>query len=433
MSSVYIKYTNNSFSFSNTTKLLTVLVLLLFFTQFFSYVDWDKATKGLGLNYLFVSLIFIAAFAKPKARTEYFHILVMLLAFYPIISAFMSLAIYGQPIVESFKGLIFNFTWLFYFVLNRYRFRESTVIKALLVYSLVMLAIMIIQQFTYPIAFFGIFNDDVMTEKGFLENVSMRNGIYRFTMHQNGYTVVPVLLFYLACIKKHFSIYRLVIVSLMISAVYMSLTRQVIASCLFVVFLSLLINKKSGINVKYLIVICIIMVAVYGYSELLFGEMAQSTKENLNKDYIRLYAYSFYWDKICENGWTFLFGHGLAKSGEFLRQFNYWQEVLKLYTCDVGIIGVWFHYGFIYVALYLYSLYLIFCYRRQIPIYVILFTIFAVLMSIMIFPFWITPKYYFVWTLIFYICDLHINKSPLCVKMDKDLRINDKLKRILNG
>ena len=398
---------------TNFIGIVVIITLLLFVTQFYSYVNWGSITKGGGLNFVVTAILLIATINRKKKGVENFSLLILCLITWPFLSSFVSLSIYGQPLIVSFRVLVPNLMWLFYFVLNRYHFQEKTVIMALLVYSIGMLLIMVIQQFTYPTAYFGIFNDDQMLEKGYSESAYQRNSIYRFLMHQNGYTAVPVLLFYLNVLKYRFSAKNLIIVIMMLVAVYMSLTRQVIASTAFVVLFSVLINKRGKIKVSYLLIISALVAIIYVYSNLLFEEMVENTDSELHKDYIRFQAYAFYWYKATENIWTFIAGHGLAASGYFQFLFNHWQEDLKLYSCDVGIIGIWFHYGMIYVFLYLYSLYLIFKYRKHIPIYVILFVVFAGLMSIMIFPFWITPKYYLVWTMIFYICDLHINKSPL--------------------
>lgn len=374
-------------------KLFVIILLLIIVTQGFSYFEWGKITSGFGMNFIISGVLFIAAVIRPKRQTENFSTLVYLLIIWPFFSIPCSLGIYGQTIASSIHALTPNLVWSFYFVLHRFKFKETTILKALIIYSLVMLAIMVIQQITYPTAYFGILNDDAMLEKGLSENVYKREGFYRFLVHQNGYTAVPVLLFYLSLVKKKFTLDRLAIILFMLIAVYLSLTRQVVVSCIFVVLLSFLINKKQTAKIKYLILLLLFVSFVYANFDVLWGEMFQTTKENLDKDYIRFLSYSFYWDKICENIWSFFLGHGVAKSGEFLHQFTHWQYDLGLYSCDVGIIGIWFHYGLVYVILYFYSLILMLKNRKKIPTYVMLFTIFAGLMSIMIFPFWINQYF----------------------------------------
>jgi hypothetical protein len=391
----------------------------------FSYKEWDSLIKGLGLSYIITGLIIIAAIVKKNVSKENFKSLILFLSFYPFVTSCASLIIYGQPLMDSVKGLIPNLTWLFYFVLNRYNFKEIVIIKVLLLYSLIMLAIMIIQQFTYPDALFGIMNDEAMIEYGRKEDVETRNGLYRFLIHQNGYTAVPVLLFYLTLLKNHFKTKYMIVAFTMIVAVYLSLTRQVMVSCLFVVIVSVISsnkNNKRGLKIWYFVIIILITYLIYVFSDALFGEIVETTKEHMDSDYIRVFAYIFYWEKICENGLTFILGHGIARSGSFLDQFYYWQEELHLYSCDIGIIGIWFHFGIVYVLIYLYSLYKIFNYRKKLPSYIILFTVYTALMSIMIFPFWYTPpKNFFIWSLIFYICDCHINKARYLSKDGKSI------------
>lgn len=415
-----IAYIPNKYNVqNNTSRLIVIFALLVYVTQGFDYVNWGTLVGGLGLNFIVYGLILFACIAKKSTCMENFRGLVLLLTICPFFTMPVTLGLYGQSMFDSFTALFPTLVWLFYFILHKYHFKESTIYTALLMYSGVLVLIQIIQQFTYPTAYFGLWSDNYIANMGYgklSETVPIRNGIYRFLNHCNGYTAVPVLLFYLGLIKQRFTTRRFIIVLSMIVSVYLSLTRQVIASCAFIVLLSIIINRNKRINLKYVVIVFILAIFSFIYSDTLFGEMAEDTQNNMNSEYIRLLEYSFYWDKVCENVWTFIFGHGIAKSGYFLDLTEYWLFALKMHAGDVGFVGIWFHYGMLYILLYLYFLYIVYKFRRQIPVYVLLFVVFTGLMSIMIFPFWTYARPNLVWTMMLYICDLHINKSPLRYK-----------------
>ena len=90
--------------------------------------------------------------------------------------------------------------------------------------------------------------------------------------------------------------------------------------------------------------------------------------------------------------------------------------VYGIYTTDVGFVGQIFERGFIYVCICYYMFYqMFFKLKTVIPTYVRMFVLYAGVMSVMIFP-CITPAQNIVWVLLLYICDLHINNSPLAIK-----------------
>ena len=86
---------------------------------------------------------------------------------------------------------------------------------------------------------------------------------------------------------------------------------------------------------------------------------------------------------------------------------------MGFFTGDVGFIGKIFTNGVIYVIIcYVLLWKLFFTYKNSVPTYVRMFVIFGAVMSIMIFP--MTVHYqFFVWALLLYVADLHINEGKL--------------------
>lgn len=109
---------------------------------------------------------------------------------------------------------------------------------------------------------------------------------------------------------------------------------------------------------------------------------------------------------------TFLLGYGIpGQHGEFASLTDYIQHTLFLFTNDVGFIGRAYEAGYIYVIACYYLLWKVFFKNKEaIPVYIRTFVIFTGVMSIMIFPMSSTV-YFFVWSCLLYICDIHINKE----------------------
>ena len=335
--------------------------------------------------------------------------MLIILPFFSIINSF---SIYNQGIFESARAnFSMSFIWVIYFVFHIFRVRESTVLKAFFCISVFIVAVQIIQQFTYPYALFGINTEDDIIEQGLNETAEMRNGLWRFRMHINGYYTVPIIFLMVNWLRKKIDIRLIVYFVLLLISIYLTLTRQVILATLFTIFFSFFTKNFRYISIGFIIALLLYM----NYDSLL-GDMAEKTNNELNKNNIRLYAALYYWQDSLKEFTTFLFGYGLpGPRGAF---YNYVQKLhdLGLHVVDVGFIGIIWRYGLLYVIICFYLLYcLFFKFRRYIPLYIRLFVVYVSVMAIMIFPIGASQVMTMIWPLLLYICDLHINKSQFAL------------------
>lgn len=387
--------------------LFFILLILLIVNDFYSYrylpAKFSQFTYPLFLCFLLFS-------KKEFTNTQlHFRWLVLALTFYPFVTCFTSQYFFNQSVVDSAITLLRNLAWTFYFVLIRLHPSKKVVIKAVFIFSTVMFLIQMIQQVTYPLAFFGV--KELNSVDG---EVSTRNGIYRFLLHGNGYFPMIVLLYYIERLRQKYTLSKLFICALMFGAVYFSLTRQVIASCLLTIFLSFLFERRSRGKLKAIALLCVVGLLLYIYSDALFGDMIRKTGDELNKNNIRWEAGLYFLQQSVESKIGFFFGHGLPRSGEFLYLSNMWGQYLHFYTSDVGYIGMLYHYGIIYILLYFRMVYLIlFKYRRELPAYPKLYVVFTGLMSFLIFPFTADSYVFVAWSIILYLCEIEINEVKL--------------------
>ena len=386
-------------------ELIAIILIIVLSTSGFSNINWNPTLGGWIKNILYYG-------SKEKSKCN-FYTEVLLLTFIPFLSIFNSWSIYSQSPYRSFTVLLGQFIWIIYFLLHKYKVQEQTILKVLFWVSLFLIGVQIIQQFTYPNAPFGTMSENAMIEKHAMEAAEQRNGLWRFRMHQNGYYTAPILFAMWIWIRKKTSLKLAVFVSLFLASIYLTLTRQVMFACILTIFCSMFMGQKK-INFTALFIGLLFIGGLYMYYDVLFSKLAEQTQDDSNEDNIRLFAASLLWSESLKTPLTFLFGYGVPDGGSAYGIHMYkLNSILGVFTTDVGFIGQIFERGFIYVCICYYMLYkLFFKLKKSIPTYVRMFVMYTGVMSVMIFP-CITPAQNIVWVMLLYVCDLHINKSPL--------------------
>lgn len=405
--------------FKKNNQLVIILVIILFVilqTGCFNFSGWNPTYSGWANNIISLGLLGYLFCSRPNGKQYHFRELVLFLIWVPFFSIFNSWSIYSQSPSRSFLLMASQSTWVIYFLLHKYKVQEQTILKAFFYIALFLVGIQIVQQFTYPNAPFGTMSQDAMIERHAVEAAEQRNGLWRFRMHQNGYYTAPILFAIWIRIRKKANPKLAVFVALFFVSIYLTLTRQVMFACILVIFSSMFMGQKK-INFTALLLGLIFIAGLYVYYDVLFSKLAQQTQEDSTEDNVRILAASLLWDESLKTPFTFLFGYGLPDGNS---QYGIYMNKLRvfygIYTTDVGFIGQIFERGIIYVCICYYMFYkLFFKLKKVIPTYIRMFVMFAGVMSVMIFP-CISPAQNIVWVLLLYICDLHMNNSPLAIK-----------------
>lgn len=390
--------------------LFLIIALAILYTNGFSYVSGLQYGRWIQIGFHIFLLGFLLLH-WPKDSRYNFKTDVLLLAFLPLLSCVNTKLLYGQSYFDSMRILNANFVWILYFVLHKNKVQEATILKAFLALSLFIVGVQIIQQFTYPNALFGVASEDSLIENGRQEIAEERNGLWRFRLGNNAYFTCVVLFAFLMWARKKVTLQLVVIIGLMLVSVYLTLTRQVIASCLLAVFLSFFLGKKNKGFVRAAIIGVVLLSLVYAYSDVLFGSLAEQTSEDLNDSNIRILSATYFWTESISSPLVFLFGHGQPVDfGNFRNLTDRLTKMMGFYTADVGFIGMIYTYGIIYVLICYRLLWrLFFTYKKYVPLYIRTFVIFTGAMSIMIFPMF-SATYYLVWVMLIYISDIYINR-----------------------
>lgn len=396
---------------------LHILCIILFIVvayHGFEYAHWGNIGK-LAEKLFYAWFMFCFVSMQTKRYECNFRGLVLFLMLVPLLSMGNTYLMYGQSLVRSFIVSMSTFTWMIYFLLHKYKVSESSVFRALLYISLFILAVQLVQQVTYPDIYFGGRSDDIMLENNYNENAEMRNGIWRFRMHNNAYYTAPVLFATWYWVRKKFDIRLMCIVFFLLISVYLTLTRQVMVACAFTMFFSLFTQVNNKHKMRTLLVALFLIIGLCASYEMLFSELAEKTSEEKTDDNIRVLAALYFFDESIQNPIVFLFGHGAAARGSAYEKYILDLRDLGFYISDVGFIGQIFERGFIFVFYFYLLVYkLFFKCKKVIPLYIRMSVLFMTMMSPMIFPI-IGSSTIVVWALLLYICDLHINKSPLAL------------------
>lgn len=393
--------------------LILLIAYVVLVTSGFENINWNPTYGGWIKNVFSLCLLGYLMVERPSGSQYHFRTLVLLLLWLPFLSILNSWTVYSQSPMRSFVGLMSQSTWIIYFLLHKNQVREATVLKAFFCLAIVIVSIQIFQQFSYPDASFGVMSPETMAEKQATEAAEQRNGLWRFRMHQNGYYTAPILFAMWIWIRQKASPKLMCFVALFFASIYLTLTRQVMFACILTIFCSVFLGQKK-VNLAALLLGLLLIGVLYVNYDALFSKLAQQTQDDSNDDNIRLLAASMLWDESLRTPFTFLFGYGVPDaSSQYGIHMYKLSSMLGVFTTDVGFIGQIFERGFVYVCICYYMLYkLFFKLKKSIPTYVRMFVLYTGVMSVMIFP-CITPAQNIVWVMLLYVCDLHINKSPL--------------------
>lgn len=392
---------------------LIILVMIVLYTNAFGYVGWNSTYGGWIKNIIAIIFLAFMLLNWPKSRKFHFRSEMFLLSFLPFLSILNTNSLYGQGYLDSIKTLSSGcLVWIFYILLHKYKVQEATILKVFLAIALFVVAVQVIQQFTYPHALFGIRNEETMAEKGLIDYAEQRNGLWRFRL--NGGQYFPILILF-ACavwIRERFNNKLMILIIFMLISVYLSLTRQIIAACLLALFCSFFLGKKNSNYIQAVLIGVIIASLIYSYSDVLFGSLAEQTKDDMSDSYIRVLSGTYFWNESISSPLVFLFGHGLpGQTGSFKQLMSQLNQIMGYYPVDVGFIGMTYTFGSIYVVVCYRLLWKIFfTFKKYTPMYIRLYVIFGGVMSIMIFPMESTINC-LIWAILMYITDLYIEKG----------------------
>lgn len=386
--------------------LILVFLCMLIGTNCFQYAFIDRAFIGraeLTLSFLVLLSAFFLR-KKEKGGDLPFEKLLKYFFVIPMLSIISIITLYNESIEWELRFVVIASNIFFYYLFRTFQIGEKTLVNVVFAFSLVAFCIQLLQQMNPSIAVFGIVTDDSIYRGNVAE---IRNGLYRFRIGTTVCTLLSLYYFLQRWLMKK-TLMDSVLLLVFLSSMYLYLTRQIMISTIVTIVFSMFfvqtsIPKKRKIGI--IVSVCLVILSLWSYSDVLFGELASKTREESTEDNIRSACFDFYWSKITGNPIGFLFGSG------FPVELDKWKFSYGLYPSDIGIVGEWFHHGIFQILLYFYVVYLVLLkYRRVLPGYMILFVFSTFCTSPLIFPYRKSYEY-LIWAIVFYICDMHISQS----------------------
>jgi hypothetical protein len=404
-------------------QILFFVILGVFSAYGFAFYGWGNSQISFTKAIYFI-LLFYGIKIPKKKDGQNFRTIVILLLILPFVSIINSYFYYSQSPLTSISVTCHSFLWSLYFLLHKFKIKESVILRVFFLLAFCIVSIQIIQQITYPNVFWGVYSEDSIAENGLTEKTEMRNGLWRFRMHMNGYFTAPILFALWVWLKRRINKKLLIITLLFFISIYLTLTRQVMFACIIATICSFFLERK--ISAKAIFLIFLFIGGLFVFYDTLFSSLVEKTNEESTKDNIRIYSANYFWNESLRSPLTLLFGMGIPGRGAYEKTMIILNKQYGYYVDDVGFIGGIYEKGVIYVIVTYYLLLKIFFkHKQKIPTYIRMFVIYTTIMSPMIFPF--TEPYMFVtWTMLLYICDLHINKSPLRLDSKKNINTSKK-------
>ena len=318
--------------------------------------------------------------------------------------------LFGQSMMDSIKAIIpFSLALICYWFMLCYKPTEQQVIKVFTIVAFAIFALQFTQQFFPNQAMFGV------RELEYTNKVlEQRNGIYRFRIGNNCVFTLPILFLAWVRILRKRDISQFMTFVIMFLSVYLTLTRQVIASALVTLFLGVYLFKlRPNKLIMFFMYVLVATVLILNFNSVFGAFFEQSSTELDSDNYIRFLSGEYFLEESLKSPLVFLFGHGVPSGGSAYDLFLNKLGDIGYYTSDVGVIGAAYEFGYIYTFLfYVLGFYILIRYRKVIPSYLQMSVLAMTIYSIMIFSI-LQAAGVIAWSMILYLCELHIRRSPL--------------------
>lgn len=391
-------------------KILFIIILLLFFTHCFSYIGWSSSFARRAEPLVLLIMLLQLFLLKGRLKTCRIHLRPFIVSFIviPFISFIPAYFIHDQGFINSFLASNFTLAYLLFFIYFALSFSPNTLLRILCVFGVFWVIIQCIQQVTYPHYWFATRFDT------FEKSIEIRNGIYRYNTY--GVPFGLILLFY--SFQKFFELGKrkfLIGIIMGLVGVYLTATRQIIASSLLCLLVGLFIMGK--IKSSHLLMFFIMASIIYYNADSLFGDFIEMT-EDVDEDYIRFIAYNYF--GLEYNGGNllaFLFGNGIDfQSNVFYSPYG--SEIMRLqeqglHRSDIGIVGMYSYFGIFYViTVLLFFIYMI-RNRKNIEPYLQMYILYMLMTTVMLYHFGYTAANIVTTCSIFYLIDCSISKNKI--------------------
>lgn len=387
----------------------SILLLMLYFTNFMSYRGYTGLPRGLVFFVVYLFMIVLMtnqSYLKcmPMARVANMTMVGFLLSCIP------SIVIFGQSLYEAITGIqMYVFPMLLYYLLHKWKTDENTIFKFLIGFTAVFGFFEVIQQYTYPTYWFNGREANEIT--GLLEE---RMGFWRFYLFGIDYCLLAIMLCFGKILKKEGKQGINYIFFLICAvAVYFFLARKdiyAVVSC--VAIGTLFYTKKGGIGSK--IFISLLLLGAYLFLSNAMTDLNEQTQTEMgesSEDFIRFVAADYFINSFSNSPLYYIFGSGIPGGKNYLMsQITYLSENLNIYQDDCGFVGFFSKFGLFGLMTQIYILIKIALNYKHIDMHLLMFALLQ--LEISFFDFWgNNTRNLATWAIFLYLLDKNIEKN----------------------
>lgn len=339
-----------------------------------------------------------------KKRTLNFKYEVLTFIFLPLISGISAYIHYNQTALQSLNVWFTCLIWIIYFGLHIYNMPSKKLERFMLIMSLIVLTLQISGQ----VLGYKIGNEN-------LNELELRNNLLR--LRYDTTMAMFCLFYYWSRYIAYYSIKDLFLAILMAISIYLSLTRLRIFAVLFPVFISFFMVSHKKSQIKKIIIFLLIIILFYHFRDGVFGFFIDKTTYEVTEDAnIRDYSIAYFWLDATNDFLKVLFGNGIPHQDSLLGTHLMKINDMGYFADDVGIVGQWWYFGFIYILAWFSIVYkIIWKYRKLSSLYIKLYFIGSTIISFYFFPL-AHEKGWLIWSILLYIADKDIQKNKLLQK-----------------
>lgn len=324
---------------------LLVAFIAMSSTRFWSFkgAPLNVFTLLESVNVLALLIIVFYNYRSPSFGKGTFSSNVALFIIIPLISIFPAALFHGQPYVQSLLALKVNFLWLLYFALHILQVPVRRLIQLMIFMGTVWILVTVVQQFTYPLAFFYTRTEE--TSADFL-----RAGVYRFMADDHHYGLfILIYYFYQFLLYKNARCLPPVLLGLV--GFYYYGTRQFALAAIICLVVAAL-AQEGKVRYYAVLTMTIAGLVLVSLSSILFADYIEMTKEQVGsqEEDIRELSAEFYLYEYWPHWSATIFGNGYPHpDSDYGIETAYLNDPIGFYRSDVGIIGAFNTFGIFYI------------------------------------------------------------------------------------
>lgn len=332
---------------------IIILCSLKFYSLSFLPEVLVKITEWIGIGLITALLIIYLVYQRQKQVKKHFTFPIILI-FVAVLLSMMGSYVYQDqslPITAYAQRAIYFY--LIYFLLHFMKPDGKFLMRTILIFAVVYIAIYYLQSIVYPM--------EITASKMFIDR-----GTLRIFMVGSGYLVISYYIWLYLTFRDYSFKYLLAL--LLAMGVFVLLgTRQVLAVILLITILFILQSRVVKAKALLFLLIGLALIPIYFLFEniiLSMFEVTKSQSQNLEGG-IRLEAAKFFLLRFIPSDMAYFTGNGSPGASMYGLRLARYSEEYGYYLSDIGLIGEFVKYGIVYVVAVL--LILIRVFRRKLP------------------------------------------------------------------